>query len=514
MTTNNGQRCAFITLWLGPFPVWMDFFLASSAHNGATFDWLLFTDQPRPEHAPPNVRFFPLDLATVNQRIAEYLPYDVTINTAYKLCDLKPFFGLLFSEELEGYGHWGYCDIDVVWGHLERFLVPDMRKGYDIVTVDSTRPSGFCTVYKNEARLKRLCLEIPHAENLLREESYRLMEEWHLPQVLAMRPDITISYALRYLEQPDRHTVVWENGRLFGDEREYAVLHTHTWYQTKYSMTVESADLSQKSRWLITREGFFSGEHISLPLPPTPRISEGVLIRANGGQGDDALSLIQSIRACDDRPILLIDCGLHADQREAIAHGKNVMVMPLHSYSPDSSQPALLERSPFDHTLWLAPHCFVLQSLDEAFLIMREHLLIGMHHDALRRGIVDTIRGPAALRSFPKGDSKYPPMFHLSADVLGYRKNRDAPVTDAWKQGLQSRSSHTAEMHGQNALLWAVMIHCPHIVWAISSTPVWNAVPLSDDFSGNREKGHRIVNRSWSIKLRPKRLWGFFEECN
>jgi|GEM_PF-3380135 len=506
------MRCAFIVVWLGPFPVWFDFFLESCRRNAQTFDWLIFTDQPTPSHAPSNVLFFPMDLATVNRRIADCLPYRVTINSAYKLCDLKAFYGLLFRKHLEAYTHWGHCDIDIVWGDLETFLTPDMRKEYDIVTVDSTRTSGFCTVYKNENRINRLCMGIPNMEKNLQEEAYMLTEEWHLPQLLAQRPDISISYALRYLEQPDSHTVLWENGRMFGDGREYALLHMHTWFYVKQFMTVESGDIVHEYRWRITREGFFSGKNVPVSLSNTPRTSEGILIAANAREGDNLLSLVASICTCDARPILVVDCGLTEDQKSALSEYANILRIPVHAYAAgDASIPDLIELSPFKRTLWLAPYCFVLQPLDEAFTIMQEHLLISMHHDVLSKGALDTIRGPAALASFPQGTSKYPHIFHASTDVIGYRAEKDKPVTDAWKQGLvhayANEKNQDTHDKTHRALMWAVMVHCPHIVWSISSSQVWNAMPLTPEsadttFSKNRERGDRIVNRSWPTKPR------------
>ena len=45
-----------------------------------------------------------------------------TLPKPYKLCDLKPFFGRLFPEAVDGYDWWGYTDTDMLLGNLRSVL--------------------------------------------------------------------------------------------------------------------------------------------------------------------------------------------------------------------------------------------------------------------------------------------------------------------------------------------------------------------------------------------------------
>lgn len=95
---------------------------------------------------------------------------------AYKICDYKPMFGLVFSEYLKGYDYWGYCDIDMVIGNLDKFLAPTNINGADIVSGTQTI-SGYMTLYKNNDSINNLfrkssdCLQVINsAQNFIFDE--------------------------------------------------------------------------------------------------------------------------------------------------------------------------------------------------------------------------------------------------------------------------------------------------------------------------------------------------------
>ncbi len=496
-------RCAFIVVWLGPFPIWLDFFVESASRNSGTFDWLIMTDQQVPKSTPSNMFFFPMDLAGINTLIRDRLHYPVTLKVPYKLCDLKPFYGLLFSRHLQHYSHWGHADLDIVWGNLEHYFTPALRKGYDIVTAASTRISGYCTVYKNTPRITTLCMQIPKAEQALQEQDYAYLDEWRLPQLLAERPDISVSYESRTLENPDLSIVTWENGTLFAGSEERPLLHMHTWARTRKNMTVDAPDTWTKERWLINRGGFSSGEHIQKSERHTAAGSEGILIAADGTQGEDLLALLASIRELNTTPILVIDRGLSTEQKTALHKNSNVMCIAAETYAKESSLPALIEHSPFETTLWLSPHCYVLAPLQEAFMLMREHMIVSMHHGALMNGALESVRISAdAAKALPPMHPKYNPIFHLSIDVLGFRRTMDAKLLHLWKACLvlcQENEEFRQHISGpEKALLWAMQYEKRQ--WDICSNHAWNAVPVDDTFSGNKKMGDRIVNRSWKKK--------------
>ena len=41
--------------------------------------------------------------------------------------DLRPAYGVLFEEYLDGYDFWGHCDLDVLFGRIRDHLPPAAR---------------------------------------------------------------------------------------------------------------------------------------------------------------------------------------------------------------------------------------------------------------------------------------------------------------------------------------------------------------------------------------------------
>ena len=71
------------------------------------------------------------------------------------VAEYKPAFGTIFSEYLANYTHWGYSDVDIVMGHMVRFLERSELIDHHIVTCEeaATRPSSPPILYIDSTRL-------------------------------------------------------------------------------------------------------------------------------------------------------------------------------------------------------------------------------------------------------------------------------------------------------------------------------------------------------------------------
>jgi len=150
---------AFVSVWFGKLPAWLPEFHRSCAYN-TEFDWLIYTDQPTPTDAPENVRYIKLTKDAFETLASSKTGLTCKLGITYKLCDYKPLYGHLFEQDLTGYTYWGFCDLDVIWGRLAKFL-PSIND-YDIVTVGGDtkdglhyRIAGPCTLVKNTYSLNR-----------------------------------------------------------------------------------------------------------------------------------------------------------------------------------------------------------------------------------------------------------------------------------------------------------------------------------------------------------------------
>ena len=173
------RTCAFILPYYGRFPEYFPVFLKSCAAN-PDFDWLIFTDDHTDYDYPPNVHVHYETFADMRQRVRSSFDFHPDLRTPYKLCDLKPMYGYLFEEYLDGYRFWGHCDCDVVFGRLSAFITDDLLDRYDKLF-----PLGHLALYRNTGENnRRFMLPLdgePLYRRVLESETIYTFDESYLP---------------------------------------------------------------------------------------------------------------------------------------------------------------------------------------------------------------------------------------------------------------------------------------------------------------------------------------------
>ncbi|CAA9203691.1 hypothetical protein FLA105534_04871 [Flavobacterium bizetiae] len=142
------KKIALVNCYFGEFPWYFPFFIKSCATN-PTIDFLIFSDRLYTESLPDNVKIIPFNLDKFNALATEKLGFEVSIEKAYKLCDFKPAYGLLFSEYLQQYDFWGITDIDVIYGRIREFMTDEILDTYDIICVRHDFITACCMLFKN-----------------------------------------------------------------------------------------------------------------------------------------------------------------------------------------------------------------------------------------------------------------------------------------------------------------------------------------------------------------------------
>ncbi|MCD8119243.1 MAG: hypothetical protein LUE29_07185 [Lachnospiraceae bacterium] len=138
----NKDKICIILCWFGKFPPYFDLFIKSCIYN-KTIDFLCFTDQLFTVDAP-NIKFVQMTLTEIRDRASRALGFQANLESAYKLCDYKPIYGLLFEDYLGEYEYWGHCDCDMIFGDLRKFL-----EKYDYTQYDKFLPAGHLSLYRN-----------------------------------------------------------------------------------------------------------------------------------------------------------------------------------------------------------------------------------------------------------------------------------------------------------------------------------------------------------------------------
>lgn len=133
--------------YFGRFNNYFNNFLSSCKSN-RTINWLIITDDETKYNYPENVKVIISSFDEIKNRIQSKFDFKIELSTPYKLCDYKPAYGFIFSDEIKNYDFWGYCDTDLIFGDIRSFLTPSVLNGKEKVL-----SRGHLSLYRNNKRM-------------------------------------------------------------------------------------------------------------------------------------------------------------------------------------------------------------------------------------------------------------------------------------------------------------------------------------------------------------------------
>jgi hypothetical protein len=80
------------------------------------------------------------------------------LTTPYKLCDIRPAYGLIFEDFIKEFEFWGWGDIDLIFGSVKEFDLNYLFGKYDVISFRKRWLSGSFCLIKNNDILNRLFL--------------------------------------------------------------------------------------------------------------------------------------------------------------------------------------------------------------------------------------------------------------------------------------------------------------------------------------------------------------------
>ena len=172
------NKIAILIPYFGTLPPWADLFFLSCQQNN-TIDFHFFTDQDLTQYQSSNIHVVRTSLSDYCAAASKKLGVAFTPIAPYKLCDLKPFYGLVHADLLQAgrYAFWGFGDIDLIWGDLRTFLTDQLLTDYDIISNHSDRLSGHLCLLRNSDYHRNLCLKIHHWQQLLTDQKNHALDE-------------------------------------------------------------------------------------------------------------------------------------------------------------------------------------------------------------------------------------------------------------------------------------------------------------------------------------------------
>lgn len=160
-------KIVLIIAYFGKLPNYFHLWLESAKRN-RDVDFLIITDIADLSESD-NIKVVYSTLSQIKERADKTLNMNCVISNPYKLCDYKPAYGLIFSDLLVGYDFWGYCDLDIIWGNLRKFITNDILKTYNRLF-----NLGHLTIYRNDKATNRVFLKQLTGVHYTYREAYSL----------------------------------------------------------------------------------------------------------------------------------------------------------------------------------------------------------------------------------------------------------------------------------------------------------------------------------------------------
>ena len=168
------SRVCFIVPYFGRFPSTFEMWL-ECCRNNPEFNWLILTDDETDYHYPTNVRVEYLTLKDLKNMFERRLNTGIELPKPYKLCDFRALYGDLLSEYLGGFTHWGYFDVDLLFGKLSHFLKDELLSDYDKISV-----LGHMSILKNNKDVNQ-CYRKCNIDQIIKDPRNKIFDEVRHP---------------------------------------------------------------------------------------------------------------------------------------------------------------------------------------------------------------------------------------------------------------------------------------------------------------------------------------------
>ena len=145
------MKIILISPYFGKLPINLNYFLKSCEYN-PTIDWIILTDDDNYKHfaCPKNVTIIHVSFEWIKNRITNKFDFPIYIDEPYKLCDFRPAYGYIFEDYIKSYSHWGYCDLDIVFGNISNYVTKKLLSKYDKLFA-----VGHMSIYKNTQEVNK-----------------------------------------------------------------------------------------------------------------------------------------------------------------------------------------------------------------------------------------------------------------------------------------------------------------------------------------------------------------------
>ncbi len=148
------KKAVFIIPYFGRLPQYYKLWMKTALAN-QNVDFWIFTDDSNCTSNYLNIKIYHTSFQNLVDRAQSKFDFKLGLMSPRKLCDMKPAYGYIFEEEIQSYSYWGYCDIDVFLGDLDK-MIP-WEKGFQKLFAH-----GHMTLFQNTFENNRLFMKAVH----------------------------------------------------------------------------------------------------------------------------------------------------------------------------------------------------------------------------------------------------------------------------------------------------------------------------------------------------------------
>lgn len=169
--------CIIIPFY-GKWPPYLNLFLSGVRSNSHIIDIHFFTDLNLDSYdISENIFIHDFSFERIKILFEEKIGCPINLTNPYKLCDLKPTYGFVFSEFIAKYNFWGFGDIDLVYGNLESYLNKSRLDQFNVISGREKWLSGCLSILKNERKTTTLFFKSSDYQNIFNTEEYLGFDE-------------------------------------------------------------------------------------------------------------------------------------------------------------------------------------------------------------------------------------------------------------------------------------------------------------------------------------------------
>ncbi len=201
-----------LSFWCGPKPSWYDLFVRQM-ERFETVDW---------ECVPAGEGTALHQAAEMNRLFEQRLGTPCRkwggVGSVEAMCDLRPAYGEVFADLYAGHEWWGWCDLDLVLGDLDRLLPTLLTQDVDAVSLKREYLSGCFAVFRNVPRMTSLFRRGPFRE-VLADPEYHCWDENRLPSKPGLSlHDVMVREGVVIRDASEMYACDSESGVRFGLE--------------------------------------------------------------------------------------------------------------------------------------------------------------------------------------------------------------------------------------------------------------------------------------------------------